>query len=331
MKPINTALIIVSVILVTTIAGSLYISNLSADQTPPIVRTKTASTYGNLASYTLTFNYTIEKTPASTPILVQTNQPISDSLAEEIAVNVFGMTHAEIIDGGIPGGTWVKDSTKLLQFYGLNTIFYAEDRLNPIVQDWDSAEIQEISDKVLDALSDYWKFETAAGLRLVRIGPFWERTMVSENGTITNVEVKSIGVIYRSSVNGIDIVGNGADFSLEIAEGRVIGVELRMPIVQVTGQQTIDVTPEEAVANFINGWSAAKDLGVASKTGLIPEEGECVIDSVKLVYLAKWSYNTLNEPQMPLLYKITGKLIYTDPIDGSIVTQEFTDYQYATN
>jgi hypothetical protein len=323
--------IVTSIFLALIICGSIYTIQLDANDQVLLPKTKSMSVYGNLTQYTLIYNCTTYMPPSTALTLSQANQPISDELAKEIAIKVFNMPNAEIIDGGIPGGIWVKDSAKILQFYGVNTILFGEDKIDPVIQTWDSQNILNTVEKLINSLNTYWKFETMANLRMTYIGPFWQRTTLSENGTIENVEIKSIGVFYRSSVEGIDIVGNGADFSLEVAEGRVISAELRMPIVQSTGRQAVTITPQEAVQYFYNGWSDAKTLGVSQKTGIIPKTGMCVIDNVKLVYLAKWSYRSLNESQLPLVYMITGKLIYTDPVTGNTTTHEFIDYQYATN
>ncbi len=255
---------------------------------------------------------------------------ITDEEAEEIAAKVFGLSDSKIIKDKEVHSFILRGAHKQINYFGLNGLYYYESGLDTVVKDWDPDEMQEIAEAKLEALADYWKFDTEAKLRLDYIGPCHIGTSISLDGAVESREVKSIGVFYSTSINGIDIVENGDDFWLEIAEGRVICAELRMPIVKTTGEQTVNVSPEEAVESLVNGYSASGDLGYHMMLGELPAKGTCVIDSVKLVYVATYDHEKGNLPEMPLVYQIRGRLIYEDPEDGSEVVQEFSDYQYAT-
>lgn len=54
-------------------------------------------------------------------------------------------------------------------------------------------------------------------------------------------------------------------------------MELQKPAAKIIGEQQVSVIPMEAIENFMNG--------SGGRSVFIPEEGICVIESVKFAYL----------------------------------------------
>ncbi len=311
-------------------------SNISEPQQSPEVHEESSteevniealSPFGGLSQYDLVLDYKLlerQINPSSLSI-----KPISlaNETAKDIGINVFQMPEVAVIKKMPWDGLLLKQDNKKLTFFGLNRIYYTEVDLKTVVESWDEEEVLQIAEEFLRNLSVYWQYESEVTYQLNSIHPSWNTTKI-DPVTKTETEItRAIGVSYRLYVDGIELVGPGADFSIWVADDRVIDVELHRPSIAVSEEMTNIKSQEEALEYFIQGKSDAASIGFQVLYPIIPREGTCTISSVKLVYYIGFS----KEPQLtiPLLYEIRGTLSYNDPIDAEAKTFEFVDYQFA--
>jgi len=187
----------------------------------------------------------------------------------------------------------------------------------------------KIADDFLQVLNEYWIYETEVKEEFKSIEPCWTTIEVYLEKIEETEIIHAIGVNYRLKVDNFELIGSGADFNIWVAEGRIIRVELHKPSIDIIGHQNVTKTAEEAIENFISGKSDVRKLGFQEISGQTPREGVCSIDSVKLVYYVDFTKEL--QDNLPLVYMVSGKLTYVDPITGETVDSDFTDYQISTN
>ncbi len=292
------------------------------------VNIEALSPFGGLSTYDLVLNYEpLErlKVPSSLSI-----EPISlsNETAMDIGINVFQMPQVAVIKKMPWDGLLLKQDNKELTFFGLNRIYYSEVGIKPVVESWDEERVLQIAEDFLRNLSAYWQYESEVTYQLNSIHPSWNTT-VNDPLTKTETEItRAIGVSYRLYVDNIELVGPGADFSIWVADDRVIDVEINRPSIAVGEEMANIKSQEEALEYFIQGKSDAASIGFQILYPIIPPEGNCTVSSVKLVYYIDFSKE--QQSTIPLLYEIRGTLSYIDPIDAESKAFEFVDYQFAT-
>lgn len=291
------------------------------------VNIEALSPFGGLSTYNLVLNYEpleMLKNPSNLSI---EHLSLSNETALDIGINVFQMPQLAVIKKMPWDGLLLKQENKELTFFGLNRIYYSEVGIKPVVESWDEERVLQIAEDFLRNLSVYWQYESEVTYQLDSIHPSWNTTRINPV-TKTETEItRAIGVSYRLYVDGIELVGPGADFSIWVADDRVIGVEINRPSIAF-GEGTTNIkSQEEALEYFIQGKSDAASIGFQMLYPVIPREGTCTVSSVKLVYYIDFS--KVPQKTIPLLYEIRGTLSYIDPIDAESRAFEFVDYQFA--
>lgn len=303
-----------------------------ATSPPPSRLPTVAGVYGNLTQYNLILNCSLPEKLDSAPILVQYNVTTTETQAKEIARESFGL-HNTTRDNtiGYPSAImlWSADGEKKhVNVCGLNTILYSGSLINSMFQGSSINSTNDIANWLLTQLDKYWNFDTDAVRELTYVGPFGYTETYSFNGTLLSTSIDSYGVSYRYSVQGIPLVGNGADCWVEGSNDNIKNAELHFPVIKIAGQQEVTVSPSQALDNFLNGNGIPGRFVPMAMVPEHPTNGNCTINRVRLVYYINWSFDRLYDRYPTLVYEIKGILQYIDS-SGKIMIEPFTTYEYA--
>ena len=272
---------------------------------------------GDLTRLNLTMNCDLPPTLEYVPWLKMERIPITNSKAEEIALNAFNFSDIEKIETTNMGSLAVVEGNKRLYFYGLNDVFYLTLGDKTIVEEWSEPEIRTIADEFLKNLYNYWRVPTEAHIEFNAIRPcYWT---VHEDGTR---DVNKIGARYNVKIGDISLYGPGADFGLSIANGIVYDVELHIPSVFIEEYTDLPLSPQEALDRFLAGNYSIEVLGFTTLYGAIPREGQLTIEKVELVYFIN-HHSDPPQTYPPLCYMISGTIIGPDPVGDEIISRGF--------
>ncbi len=317
-------ILLVAVILLafTTLAASLnYLQNQNPSSGVPAeitAHTPKPSQYGNLTQYTLVLNCALDDGVESAPAIDYGNVTITLDEARRIARDTFGFD-APSYEESTTNYVYLKQGKEALQFNGLNKITYTLlSYRTPIFGDWDEAWAARLADEYMDRLDPVWGFETDAVRRLDWVGVA-SYASPGDTENVTKLEAR-----YVWSVEGIDVVGV-EDYVRLKADGVVVNSEATKPRVEITGRQSITVTPEEALQNFIDGWDANSVIGEPEKRPDKPVNGTLIIEGVRPVYYIVKVSDTSRAPL--LLYQIHARIVYED--EEGLKEIDIYDYQYA--
>jgi hypothetical protein len=263
-----------------------------------------------LIGYNVTLNCSLPRVPEEAPVLRVHKIPMNQSVAVEIATNVFGFEDVDDVEGLVKGGLTVKSDEKELEFFSLYDIFYNEIGNRYTIREWSENETLEIANELLQRLYDYWGTSELIETSLHRVGP----SSISISGGLTTIH--EISVFFHQTVNGIELWGPGADFGVGIADDRVVGVELHRPVLTIEGYTEIKVSPIEAIKRAMSGESAMHELGfdILSSTAR-----NLTISDIRLLYYTDFLGN---QTHLPLVYCLKG----FDNTYG----REYEEYIFAT-
>jgi hypothetical protein len=247
-----------------------------------------------LIGYNVTLNCSLPRIPEEAPVLRVHKVPVNQSVAVEIATNVFGFEEIDGVEGLVKGGLTVKSGDKRLRFFSLHDIFYNEIGNRYTIGEWSENETLEIANELLERLYDYWGTSELIEVSLHRVGP----SSISIVDGFTTVH--EIGVLFRQTVHGIELWGPGADFSVCIANDRVVGVELHRPVLTIEGYDEIKVSPMEAIKRAMSGESAMHELGFEI---LGSTARNLTISDIRLLYFSDFLGN---QTHLPLVYCLKG-------------------------
>jgi hypothetical protein len=245
--------------------------------------------------------------------------PITNRVAEEIALNAFNFSDIEKIEITSMGNLAVIEGNKRLDFFGLNDIYYQTQGDKTIVKEWSEPEIRAIADEFLENLYNYWQVPTEAHIEFDTIKP----SSVTVHGDGIEV-VRKIGAKYSVKMADIKLYGPGADFGLSIADGKVYDVELHIPSIFVEEYTDLPLSPQEALDRFLAGNYSIEELGFWPLYGPIPREGQLTVEKVELVYFIDY----LSDPPQtypPLCYMISGAIIGPAPFEDEIIRIDFNE------
>lgn len=273
------------------------------------------------SKYTVTIEGGFPEVPEKAPILKVERIAINESLARLIAWDVFDFEKNDEVEAA-RDELVVRNGNRELCFHGLHDIFYSESRNSFTVTEWSEEDMVTIAEKLLEKLEKYWSTPTVVERALSKVGP----SSVSISSTDIVVAIHEIGVFYQQSVQGFSLIGPGADFSIRIADGRVICTDLHRPITQIEGYMNITVSPLEAVERALSGESAQTELGFQLLC-IRPSTGNLTITNIELVYYTDF-HGT--HTHLPLVYLLKGEIVGPD-LGGDIIESEFEEYIFATD
>lgn len=274
-----------------------------------------------LPNYNVTIECGFPEVPEKAPILKVERIAINESLARLIAGDVFDFEKIDEVEAA-RGELVVRNGNRELCFRGLYDIFYSESGTSYTVTEWSEEEMVIIAEKFLEKLEKYWSTPTVVERSLSKVGP----SCVSISSTDIVVAIHEIGVFYQQSAQGFNLIGPGADFSIRIADGRIICTDLHRPITQIEGYVNITVSPLEAVESALSGESAQTELGFQLLC-IRPSTGNLTITNIELVYYTDF-HGT--HTHLPLVYLLKGEIVGPD-LGGDIIESEFEEYIFATD
>lgn len=316
------------------IIGSTLLFNDSTNIDAPdnhnnkVIPIESLSPTGNLTKYNVTVTCQFPAIPEKAPVLKTSYIPIENEQARHISEQVFGMSQsAELINMPYKKGIMIKDEGRLVRYFGMNRIYYSEET-SPIVNEYNEQEIEQVASTFVNNIMSYWTFDTDITLELDSIKPSWTTTVEYPDSNMTEEILHAVGARYSLKVDDFKLFGAGADFSVWVANGRVVDAELHYPMIETVGYMNITRTPSEAIDNFVNGRSDVRKMGFDPLIGIIPREGKCEIKNIELVYYLTFSEET--QKQIYLVYKIDATLTYIDIDEGIQVELDYSDYQIAT-
>jgi hypothetical protein len=263
-----------------------------------------------LIGYNVTLNCSLPMVPEKAPVLRVHKVLLNQSVAVEIAKNVFGFEDVDGVEELAKGGLEVKSGDKRLRFFSLYDIFYNEIGNRYTISEWSGSEMLEIANELLERLYDYWGPSELIEVSLHRVEP----SDISISGGFTTIH--KIGVSFRQTVHGIELSGRGADFSVCIADDRVVEVELHRPELTIEGYAEIKVSPMEAIKRAMSGESATHELGfdILGSTAR-----NLTISDIRLLYYTDFLGN---QTHLPLVYCLKG---FDNTYGG-----EYEEYIFAT-
>ncbi len=274
---------------------------------------------GDLSKLNLTMKCDLPSALEYVPRLKIERTPITNRVAEEIALNAFNFSDIEKIEITSMGNLAVVEGNKRLDFFGLNDIYYQTLGDKTVVEEWSEPEIRAIADEFLENLYNYWQVPTEAHIEFDTIKP--SSVTVYQDGT---EDVRKIGAKYSVKMADIKLYGPGADFGLSIADGKVYDVELHIPSIFVEEYTDLPLSPQEALDRFLAGNYSIEELGFWPLYGPIPREGQLTVEKVELVYFIDY----LSDPPQtypPLCYMISGAIIGPAPFGDEIIRIDFNE------
>lgn len=282
----------------------------------------------DLSGYEVIVNCSLTMITDSPSLVKISYPPVDNNTATEIGKTAFGLSEVVVVKRIPWDGILLRQQNKEIEFFGINRIYYNEEYTNPVIEEWNEKDVLDVAEKFLSELNYYWEYESQVTAELSSIKP---ACITIEIDPETNEEteiIRAIGVNYQLNVDGIDLMGPGADFSIWVANNRVISAEIHKPAITKT-EATVKVkSPEEALDDFLTGKGKPANLGFESLYPPIAKEGTCTIYSVKLGYYVDFSREY--PESAPLLYKIAGSLSYKDD-EGEDISLDFVEYQLAVN
>jgi len=222
------------------------------------------------------------------------------------------------------GGLEARERSKSLVFFGLTDILYIEEKLDMFVEECTEAELRETAERFLERLGEYWEVPTTLEFSYMGVYDSVRSFTIKGQTVLTN---RPHYVMYQAHVAGIPLFGSGAEFTVGVADGRVVSAVLRNAAVAIDGHMEVTVSPEEAIISLYPDVKERAGFGVASYA-LLPEEGEIVINNVEFGYYRRTEEVEEQFTYLPLVYRIEGVL--DGKRDGIRITSGFDRIAPAT-
>lgn len=261
----------------------------------------------------ITVNCELDDSRKQVPVIQIERPLVTIETARQLSETVFDISNGiEKTDIGPSNMTIIRSGNKVVEFMSLVDIIYHED-VKTKMNTWSDDEIISISNEFLSRIKPYWISQNNVNTKLVDIAP--ARVTKYTNGT---VNIESVAAIYATDVNGIELYGPGADFTVVVADDRVILAELRLPLVEIVNTKEV-ISEVEAFERFRQGQIINNNLGLTSSYDSISTEDAICINHVSLCYyLGHATNNEVISPQ--LVYKLQGTI---DSESGSYYFVEF--------
>ncbi len=304
-------------LLAVAISGAYFYEPLSRPVLPTwlptdfLTRSTTETQWGDLSGFGLVIDCAVNHTK-SAPVINYGRDTITQRQFEDIALNILHV--GRTILAGNSGST--------IRLEGQRLVYLGSRPSEGIPEgEWDPSRVRGAADDLMAKLEPYWAFETDAKMRADEMGPSSET--VSQEGR----KVVEYAVHYRWSVNGIDIERTNCYASMG-TDYRVRYLIYGKPSVKVVGEQSVTVTPEQAIRTFVSGRGINDvfDLGLLMVIWPNPSQGTLTIDDIRLVYYPLVSQD--GEVAEVLVYKISFTAEYESRFEGRRTVSSVV-YEYA--
>jgi hypothetical protein len=256
-------------------------------------------------------NCTLPDVPPRLPLPRVVHLPITVEEAEEIAVDVFGFE--EPLESEEDRFTTVRSRGRSLEFMTRYDVFYSGEYGS--FNAWNEARVVELAEALVSELEHYWVDATPLNYSVKGVGPsHWRDGSVLE-----------VGVRYQLTLEGVPLMGPGADFCVSFSDYVVSGCEIRRPVLSVEGYEYVKTSPAEAVQRMLKGESDTGVLGF-EVLGARPLGSEVTVNKVSLAY---YTANPGGFSWLVPIYVIEG-VFHVDPVVCGEETMEFEEYILAT-
>lgn len=282
-------------------------------------RPQKMSVLGNLKEYDIQINCEISEKPIIIPVAYYDECSLKIDETDEIA-KVFGLNNPQIFAND-PDKYEIYQGNKYLRFRDHSNLNYRIRDFEPVIETYSEENMIEIAESFKEHLLEQWKIPTDVKLSLGHVAPCWTTTIIRIQDNSKTEIIRTIGVFYELTVNGVDVAGPGADFTIKIANDEVIGGDLHMPSIMKGGSVKLSVTPSEAFNKMIE-----RESRRAEKEPDEPKTGTLIIDKLEPVYYVNVGSNS-NPSKLPIFYRISGTII--KDIEGNQVSEKFTSYEIA--
>lgn len=281
-----------------------------------------AGSIGNLKEYELVLDCDLEKVEQEVTIARIRRVPLREDEAISVAKS-FGLDDPETIELSEDNTLRIGQGNKNMKFYDQNNILYREQDIKPVVEEYSEENMIQIADRFLDKILATWDIESQVNINVEKVAPCWTSTTVYLNNTEQTV-TRAVGVFYSLELGGVKLAGAGSDFTVIIAEDRVIGADLHIPSVFEGGKKELTVTPLDAIENMIARESSKYESQYGPDE---PDSGTLIIDNIEPVHY--WHHKDEMPKQLPVYYMITGKVIKDSLEKGEPI--EFRLYEHSTS
>lgn len=310
-KMLKNSLYLTATVLLLILVSNVYYPHNEEQQ---VESKQGSSTYGvdqsnHLEKFDL--NCTLP-TQTSIPRIIVHRVPITVEEAREFALTFTDMVSVSDVQEKSDKEYFIMSGSNALTICGKNNFLYTRLGTKPVMKEWSEEEIRQIADEFKDRLLDYLP-ESNVFVSFDRIGVSW-RSMV-EGKTI----IRTVSVRYKLTVGDIRIVGNGADFSIEICNSTIYGFDVHLPFVSEEGVTVITVTPLEALDKITSRKTLVGEFAALNSSG------EYAIESVIKEFKLMYYYDFLTEKEIEELqpvYYIYGVNIIKNKITGEISKED---------
>jgi len=279
-----------------------------------------ASSIGNLKNYKLVLDCDIEKVEQEVTMAWIHRVPLQKDKAISIAKS-FGLNNPDTIELNDDNTLRIRQGNKEIKFYDQNNILYREKNIKPVVEEYSEENMIQIANKFIGEVLTEWVIDSDVNIKVEKVAPYWTSTTVYLNNTEKTV-TRAIGVVYSLELNGVKLAGAGSDFTVVIAEDRVIIADLHIPSVYKGGIKELTITPLNAIENMVARESARYESYPNAEKN---DTGTLIIESIEPAY--HWHHKDEMPEQLPVFYRIKVKVI-KNAVDGEEPI-EIIVYEYA--
>jgi len=210
------------------------------------------------------------------------------------------------------GEIHIQDSDQSFTIKGKNHILYTKLNENPVMKDWNDVQLISVANKQLNEIHEFLP-DSIVEMEVSEIKESW--------GSISRNITHTVRVTYSLSVNGIELIGNGADFYFDICNDTIYSYEIHYPVLVEAGVLSVDVSPEEAVY-LIDKSDIENNLIKAQKQNEYTVETE--INNVELRYY--YNFLTNENGYLELWYYIEGTHNIYDDKHQIVDSVNFSEY-----
>jgi len=278
-----------------------------------------SSSIGNLKNYKLVLDCDIEKVEQEVTMAWIHRVPLQKDKATSIAKS-FGLNNPDTIELSDNNTLRIRQGSKEIKFYDQNNILYREKNIEPVIGEYSEENMIQIANKFIGEVLARWVIDSDVNIKVDKVAPYWTSTVYLNNTEKT--VTRGIGVLYSLELNGVKLAGAGSDFTVVIAEDRVISADLHIPSVHKGEIKELTVTPFNAIKNMV---ARESDKYESYPNAEKNDRGTLIIESIEPVYY--WHHKDEMPRQLPVYYRIKGKVIKNADVGGDPI--EFTVYEYA--
>lgn len=332
MKPLSLIIYATGVfLLVVALTGAYFRQPRGADvidypwlPSAFLNRTTTPTQWNDLSSFELEVNCIINKT-SSAPMIEYEKTIITEQRLRTIARSVFGMDAPERLEDYPLGGIVLRQGLESIRENSGGIWYYGDSHRGLAkLEDWNQTDVRRVAEYVIADLDPYWEYPTDAVMKSTFIGPTGWSSTTNLAGRVVEEGITEFSVRYGWFVRGVEVTRAGCSVCVAY-NGDVLTAIYRKPAVRIVAEQQVTVTPEEALATFVAGWSINEILGAPRLKCPTPRNGTVIINDIRLVYYPLESPE--GETIEALVYRIEYDILFE--FEGMATSITSYEYEYA--